>query len=739
MNALSKLSRRKAASDVSRRGFVVGSAAVAGGLSVGFSLTGEALAATAPAAAPKEVNAWVVVAPDDQITIRVLYSEMSQGSLTGLSQLIAEELGADWSKVTFELVSPDENLRRAKVWQQDDTFGSLAIRTANKYVREGGAAAREMLIAAAAKQWNVAATECSAANSVITHKGSGRTVTFGKVSALAATMKAPEKIALKDPSTWTIAGKRLARLDTKDKVLGKPVYGTDVSLPGMMSADVKACPVFGGKLVSFDAKAVEKMPGVKKVVQVDDHTVAVVADTWWRAHSALLALPITWDLGANTGVSSETIAAKMIANLDTDNGVADAQAGDVPAAIKAAAKTVTSTYSYGFQHHATMEPMTATAVWTPEKCDVWTSTQCGTSALNTAAAAAGLPVEKCSLHRTMVGGGFGRRGAFQDFVTQAVSIAKQMPGTPVKLIWSREEDMTQGKYHPATQCKMTGALDANGNLTGFRMRVSGQSIVMAVYPGMMQKNKDPLMFSGLSLKSPDSEFAYSIDNVLIDQVIYNPPIPPGFMRGVNVNQNGVYLESFIEEMAHAAKQDPLEFRRKLLKNHPKHLRVLEAVAKGINWDTKPAAGIGRGLSVMMDCGSYVAAAAEVSEVDGKLKVHRIVAAIDSGNVANAEQIARQVEGSFAMSLSSVLYGEQRVKGGRMTRDNFHTYNVMRINGMPKVETIVMPSGGEEWGGVGEPTMAVGAPAVLNAYFAATGKRIHSLPLASHPLSNAGTV
>ena len=734
MNAISKLANK----DVSRRQFVVASATVAGGMSVAFTFSGEAQAAPA-ASAPKEVNAWVVVNPDDQIIIRVFYSEMGQGSLTGLAQLVAEELGADWSKVTFELPDPDENLRRNKVWKADDTFGSLAIRTAQQYVREGGAAAREMLIAAAAKQWNVPATECSAANSVITHKGSNRTVTFGKVAALAATMKAPEKIALKDPSTWTIAGKRLARLDTKDKVLGKPVYGTDVSLPGMMSADIKACPVFGGKLVSFDAKAVEKMPGVKKVVQVDDHTVAVVADTWWRAHSALLALPITWDFGANVGVSSETIAAKMKANLDSNDGVADNQAGDIQAAIKGAAKTITAEYSYGFQHHATMEPMTATAVWTPEKCDVWTSTQCGTAALNVAAAAAGLPVEKCSLHRTMVGGGFGRRGSFQDFVTQAVSIAKQMPGTPVKLIWSREEDMTQGKYHPATHAKMTAAFDANGNPTGFKMRISGQSIVAAVYPGMMQKGKDPLMFSGLTPKSPDAEFGYTFDNVLIDQVIYNPPIPPGFMRGVNINQNGVYLESFIEEMAHAVKQDPLEFRRKLLKNHPKHIRVLDAAAKAIGWETKPAASVGRGLAVMMDCGAYVAAAAEVSEVDGKLKVHRIVCAVDPGNVANAEQVARQVEGAFVMSLSSVLYGEQRVKGGRMERDNFHTYNVMRINGMPKVETIVMPSGGEEWGGVGEPSMAVGAPAVLNAYFAATGKRIRQLPLASHPLSNAGTV
>lgn len=716
MNAIAKISRRK---------FVIGSAVMAGSLSVGFSLASDAQAG--------EVNAWVVVNPDDQIIIRVFYSEMGQGSLTGLAQLVAEELGADWSKVTFELPTPDENLRRGKIWRSDDTFGSLSIQTAQKYVREGGAAAREMLIAAAANQWNVPGSDCEAANSIITHKSSGRTVTFGKVAAHAATMKAPAKIVLKDPSTWTIAGKRLPRLDTKAKVLGKPIYGTDVVVPGMMCASVKACPVFGGKLVSFDAATVEKMPGVRKVVRVDDAAVAVVADRWWRAQRALLALPITWDDGPNTQISSETIADRMAANLEVPEGVGGAQIGDAQAAIKSAAKVVTATYSYGSQYHATLEPMNATAIWTPERCEVWTSTQCGTAALNAAAAAAGLPIERCSLHKTFVGGGFGRRGAFQDFVTQAVKIAKQLPGTPVKLIWSREEDATQGRYHPATQCKVIGALDAKGNLTGLRMRISGQSIVAAVYPGMMQNNKDPLMFSGLNLKSARDELGYTIDNLLIDQVIYNPPVPPGFMRGVNSNQNGVYLESFIDELAHAAGKDPLAFRRKLLKNHPKHLAVLEAAAEGISWGKKPTAGVGRGLAVMMDCGTYVAAAAEVSAPDGKLKIHRIVTAIDPGYAVNPEQISRQVEGCFAMSLSSVLYGEQRVKGGRIAHDNFASYHVMRIDGMPKVETIVMPSGGEEWGGVGEPAMAVGAPAVLNAYFAASGQRIRNLPLSSHPL------
>lgn len=718
----------------SRRSFVVGSAAAVGGFSLGFHVPFADEARAATPAQVREVNAWVVVHPDDRVVVRVARSEMGQGTLTGLAQLVAEELECDWSKVSAEYPTPGENLKRGRVWGSFSTGGSRGIRDSHEYVRMGGAAAREVLIAAAAQQWGVPASECTVAKSVITHKASNRTTTYGKVAALAATLKAPEKIALKDPATWTIAGQPLARLDTVDKLVGKQVYGADIVLPGMLNASIRDCPVFGGKIVSFDAAAVENMPGVKKVVQVGETAVAVVADTWWHAHSALAALPITWDNGPNTGVSTETIAAELEEGLDAADAFIDTNKGDVAAAIKGAVKVHSAVYNYPYQNHAPMEPMNATALWTPEKCEVWVPTQNGEASLAATAEAAELPVESCEVYKVHLGGGFGRRG-FQDYVTQAVLIAKQMPGTPIKLLWSREEDMLHGKFHPTTQCKMTGALDADGNLVGLHMRISGQSILAAVRPDAMPNGKDPAVFQGLSETSPEGHLGYTIDNLLIDHAMRNPPVPPGFWRGVNLNQNALYLECFIEEMAHAAGQDPLEFRRKLMKNHPKHLAVLDALAKGIGWGTKPAPGVGRGFAQIMGFGSYVGAAAEVSVTDGKMKIHRIVAATDAGHIVNPAQVERQVEGSFVYGLSAVLYGECTVKGGRMERDNFHTYNVVRMADMPPVESIIMPSGGF-WGGVGEPTIAVAGPAVLNALFAATGRRYRKLPLATNDLQVA---
>lgn len=716
----------------SRRSFVVGSGAVAGGFALGFHVPfGKGADAAAPPPV-REVNAWVVVHPDDRVVVRIARSEMGQGTITGLAQLVAEELACDWSKVTYEYPTPGENLKRNRVWGSYSTGGSQGIRGSHEYVRQGGAAAREMLIAAAAKQWNVPSSECSAANSVITHAASGRTVTYGKVAAAAAAMRPPEKIALKDPKAWKVAGQPMARLDTLDKLTGKQIYGADITLPGMLNAAIRDCPVFGGKVVSFDAKAIEKMPGVKAVVPVGETAVAVVADTWWRAHSALRALPIVWDDGPNTGVSSETIAAELEEGLSAADAFIEQNKGDVQAAIKGAAKVFTASYAYPYQNHATMEPMNATALWTPDKCEVWVGTQNGEASLATTAETAGLPVQKCDVHKQLLGGGFGRRGAAQDYVRQAVLIAKQLPGTPVKMIWSREEDMLHGRFHPTTQCKLTAALDDAGNMVGLHMRISGQSIRAAVMPETLQNGKDAGIFQGLTENLPEGHLGYTVDNLLIDHAMRNPPVPPGFWRGVNTNQNAFYLESFIEELAYFAGRDPLDFRRALLKNHPKHLAVLEAVAKGIGWGTKPPPGVGRGLAQFMGYGSYVAAAAEVSVTDGRVKIHRMVAATDPGHVVNPAQVERQVEGSFAYGLSSVLLAECTVKGGRMERDNFHTYNVMRMAGMPPVESIILPSGGF-WGGVGEPTIAVAGPAVINALAAATGRRIRTLPLAKHDL------
>jgi isoquinoline 1-oxidoreductase beta subunit len=730
-------------SSLTRRRFIGTSGVVAGGLVVAFHVPfgekafAQGAMASPASAAPKvpEVNAWVVVKPDDTVVIRIARSEMGQGTLTGLAQLVAEELDCDWAKVTTEYPTPGQNLARNRVWGNFSTGGSRGVRESNEYVRKGGAAARMMLVQAAATEWKVPATECSASAGVITHKPSGRTTTYGKVADAAGKLTPPTDVVLRDPKDWKIAGKPLKRLDTAGKLNGSQVFGMDLKLPGMLNAAIKDCPVFGGRVKSFNAAAISAKPGVKKVVQVGDSAVAVVADTWWHAKTALDALPIEWDEGPNAKASSATIAAMLKEGLDAPTAIIGNEAGDARKAIAAAPKKIEAVYSYPFQNHATMEVMNATARWTPERCEVWCPTQNGEAALAAAAEAAGLPPSKCDVFKLNLGGGFGRRGA-HDWVTQAVTIAKQMPGTPIKMIWSREEDMTHGKYHPITQCKMTAGIDAQGNVTGWHMRISGQSIVAGLMPQNLQNGRDPVVFQGLNPGGAEGAFSYQVPNLLIDHAMRNPHVPPGFWRGVNLNHNAIYVESFIDEIAFETKQDPLALRRKMLAGSPKNLAVLNAVAERAGWGKPAEKGVYRGLAQIMGFGSYVAACAEVSvSDDGVLKVHRIVAATDPGHAVNPQQIAAQVEGSFAYGLSAALFGGCTVKDGRIEQENFSTYPVMLMDQMPKVEAILMPSGGF-WGGVGEPTIAVAAPAVLNAIFAATGKRIRTLPLKDHSLKKA---
>jgi isoquinoline 1-oxidoreductase beta subunit len=682
-----------------------------------------------------EVNAWVVIRPDDTVVIRIVRSEMGQGTLTGLAQLVAEELECDWSKVETEFPTPGQSVARKRVWGDFSTGGSRGIRSSQEYVRKGGATARMMLIQAAANEWKVPASECTVANSVITHAASGKTTTYGKVVEAAARLEPPAEVKLKDPKDWKLVGKGVKRLDTADKTTGKTIYGIDVKLPGMLNAAIKACPVFGGKLKSFDEAKITGMKGVKKVVAVDDNAVAVVADTWWHAKTALDALPIAWNEGENAKVSSESIAKWLAEGLDNSQpAFIGNQNGDAKSAIAGAAKKVEATYNYPYQNHATMEPLNATALYTTDKCEVWCGTQNGEAAFAAALEASGLPAEKCDVHKLMLGGGFGRRGQ-TDYVRQAVLIAKQMPGTPIKLLWSREEDMQHGMYHPVTQCKLTGAFDANNNLTALHVRLSGQSILFTLRPAALENGKDPVAFQGLNA-SGEAAIGYTVPNLLIEHSMRNPHVPPGFWRGVNVNHNAIYLECFMDELAHSVGQDPLEFRRKLMTKHPKHLAVLNAVAEKIGWGTPAPQGVHRGIAQYMGYGSYVAGAAEISVTDGnKIKVHRIVAATDPGYAVNPAQIERQVAGSFVYGLSGLFYGGCTVKDGYIEQTNFDTYNSMRINEMPKVESIIMPSGGF-WGGVGEPTICVAGPAVLNAYFAATGKRIRSVPLRDQNISFA---
>ena len=717
----------------SRRSFIIGSAAVGSGLALGLNIPFGTRVARAAEGSP-EITAWVVVRPDDTVVIRIARSEMGQGTLTGLAQMVAEELECDWTKVTTEYPTPGQSVARKRAWGDFSTGGSRGIRESNEYVRRGGATARTMLIQAAADEWKVPAAECSAANSVITHTPSGRKTTFGKVAEAASKIAPPKDVPLKDPKTWKIIGKPVKRLDTVDKLTGKQIYGTDFKLPGMLNATIRECPVFGGKVKSFDAAKVAGMKGVKKVVQVGDTAVAVVADTWWQAKTALDALPIEWDEGENAKVSSASIAEILKAGLDAEQAFVGNKNGDAKAAIAGAAKKVEAVYAYPFLNHAPMEPMNATARYTADRCEVWCGTQNGEAAFAATLAASGLPADKCEVYKLMLGGAFGRRGAFHDFVRQAVLIAKQMPGIPVKLLWTREEDMTQGRYHPITQCKLTGAFDAGNNLTGLHMRISGQSILAYVRPEALQNGMDPATFQGVA-PSGEFEWGYSaIPNYLIDHAMRNTHVPPGFWRGVNINQNAIYIECFMDELAHAAGQDPLEFRRKLMAKNPKHLAVLNAVAAKAGWGTPAPKGVFRGLAQMKAFNSFVAACAEISVSGGnRVKVHRIVCATDPGYAVNPAQIERQVAGSFVYGLSAVFNQECTVRNGRMEQTNFSSYDSMRIAQMPKVEAIIMPSGGF-WGGVGEPTICVAAPAVLNAFFAATGKRIRSFPLKNHGIT-----
>jgi isoquinoline 1-oxidoreductase beta subunit len=710
-----------------RRHFVVSSAAASGGLALGLSLPVAAQGQTSP----PEINAWVLIQPDERVVIRIARSEMGQGTLTGLAQLVAEELECDWSQVTTEYPTPGQNLARKRVWGNFSTGGSRGIRESHDYVRRGGAAARLMLLQAAAQTWGVPVSECQVSAGRITHLPTQRRTSYGQMAQAASRLPVPEAITLKDPSTWKIAGQPLPRLDTADKVNGRQVYGADLRLPGMLNAAIRDCPVFGGTLQSFDAAKVQGMPGVRRVLKVGETAVAVVADSWWQAKVALDALPVIWNTGPHAQVSSDTIARQLATGLDAPDAFVGHQVGDARAAIRQAPRRIEAVYGYPYQNHACMEPMNATARWTPERCEVWTPTQNGEASLAATAAAAGLPVSQCEVYKIHLGGGFGRRG-FQDWIPQVVSVARAMPGIPVKLLWSREEDMLHGRYHPITQARMSAGLDERGQVLGLHMRISGQSILASVAPQNLRSGADPVSFQGLTA-SGDGALGYTFPNLLVDHAMRNPHVPPGFWRGVNHNQNAIYLECFIDELAHAAGVDPLAYRRRLMQQHPKHLAVLEAAARQAGWGTPAAPGVHRGLAQHMGFGSYTAAVAEVSvSAQGEIKIHRIVAATDPGHAVNPQQIQAQVEGSFAYGLSAALFGQCTVKDGRIEQENFNTYEVMRMADMPRVETLVMPSGGF-WGGVGEPTIAVAAPAVLNALFAATGKRIRQLPVSKADL------
>jgi isoquinoline 1-oxidoreductase beta subunit len=718
---------------LSRRTFLVSGAAAGGGLALGFHIPGikDAIAQQLIGAQGSELGgAWVVIKPNEDVVIRIARSEMGQGTLTGLAQLVCEELECDWKKVSWEYPTPGQNLARNRIWGDMSTGGSRGIRGSHDYVRRGGAAARMLLLQAAAEQLKVPVAELAVSNGIITHAKSGRTTTYGKVAAAAAELPTPDmkEIKLKDPKDWKVAGKPAKRLDTMDKLTGKQLYAVDVTLPGMLSASIMDAPVYGAKVKSYDEAKVKAMPGVRHVVKAGDTAVVVVADTWWQANQGLKALDIKWEEGPNDKVSSESIMAFLKEGLDAKEGVfVGNQAGDANGAISGAAKKLEAVYYSPYQNHACMEPMNCVAKVTADKCEVWVATQNGDASLAAAAGASGLPPAKCEVYKYHLGGGFGRRG-MQDYVTRAVQVAKQIPGVPVKLIWSREEDMRQGRFRPVGLCKISAGLDDKGDLVGLSMRIAAPSILAYAAPSRLENGKDFIAFQGLNPQGAEGQFGYTVPNLLIEHAMRNTHVPPGFWRGVNTNQNATWLECFMDELAKAAGKDPLEFRRKMMAKHPKHLAVLNAVADKIGWGTPPPAGVTRGIAQFMGYGSYVACAAEVRVSDrGRVKIDRLVLSTDCGHVVNPDQVVAQIEGSVAYGLGAALYQECTLKNGRVVEENFDTYPMMLMEAFPKIETVVMPSGGF-WGGVGEPTICVAAPAVLNAIYAATGKPIHTLPL-----------
>jgi isoquinoline 1-oxidoreductase beta subunit len=716
------------AGEFHRRSFLIGVSATAGGVALGFAVP---IAASGPgraAAGSPEITCWIVIAPDDTVTVRVARDEMGQGVLTGLAMLVAEELECDWSKVRTETVSPEVNVRRGRPWGDTATGASRSIASSHDYLLKAGATAREMLIAAAAARWQVPATECSARNSRITHAPSGRSVTFGAVAEAAAKVEPPAEVALKPPSTWTLAGTPRKRFDVLAKITAQPVYAIDVRLPDMLYAAIVQCPVFCGALKSIDEAPIAGMKGVRGVVRMPD-AFAVVADSWWRAQRAAAALKATWDDRGNAGLSSAEIADLVRGGLDAAPAQIGRADGDVVAALAAAPRRVEADYAVPFLAHATMEPQTCTAHVTAAGVEIWVPTQDPATALATAAIAAGVPNDKVTVHRMLLGGGFGRRGPIQEFVRQAVDIAKEFK-EPVKLVWSREEDVAHDLYRACGMARLVAGLDAQGMPVALTIRLTGPSFVASLVPAFGPNIADRTFVSGLAEEMP-----YDVPNYLVDYVLRSTPVPLGVWRAINYTQNAFYKESFVDEMAHAAGVDPYLYRRKLLTKDPRNLAVLDAAAKQADWGGALPHGVFRGIALNTACGSYCAQVVEASVNDGRVRVHRVVSALDMGYAVNPLSIEMQTQGAVVYALTAALYGEITIKDGGTAQSNFDDYEMLRIADVPRVETVIVPSGGF-WGGVGEPPVPPLAPALCNAIFAATGKRIRALPLKNHNLRNA---
>jgi isoquinoline 1-oxidoreductase subunit beta len=727
--------------NVSRRNFIQASAATSAGLIVGFHIGG-ANAQPVPGAkvstGATEVNAWVHITPDNRVLIKFARSEMGQGTSTSLPMLVAEELECDWSKVELSEAMYSEHIKRNRLYVSTATGGSRGTRESASVMLNAGAMARTMLVQAAAERWNVPASECVAANSVITHAPSKRTVTYGAVAEAAGKLKAPEKVALKDPKDWKIVGKAVPRFDIPGKVVGTPMYGIDVVRPGMVHAAIRQSPVFGGKVKAIDATslaAAKKMKGIADVFDMGEY-VAVTGNNWWRCNQAIKSLKIDWDEGANGNVSSDSIKKYLQEGVSKPATLAKA-VGDFAKAYADAPIKHEAEFYAPYLDHAPMEPMNCTAEVKDGTVSLWVSTQSAEGSAAAAAKAANVAPEKIDVFRQQLGGGFGRRGGFQDFTRQAVEIAMKV-GKPVKLLWSREEDIQHGHYRPATVARVQGALDKDGKLVALSARVGVQSILERVRVEALRKVEGGLVDPQACVSFEDT--TYSVPNLRAEHFYAKTHVPVGFWRAVAHSQNPVFRECFLDEIAAKGKRDPYEFRREMLmgaNDAAKRDRgVLEAVAKAADWSKALPANHFRGIAVQDAYGSHAASVVEIEKLaNGKLKIKRVVIAIDPGHVAHADAVKAQIEGCVIFGLTAALYGEITIKNGRVEQTNFNDYPMMKISETPKVVSVLVPSGGF-WGGMGEPPMAPLTPALLNAIFAATGKMHRSLPLLKEGVSFA---
>jgi len=713
------------AGTLDRREFLKKSAAGGTALVIGFYLPSkyEALAA-GPPSEPASLNAWVRIAPNDTVTLMIDKSEMGQGVVTSLAMLLAEELELDWKKIKTEF-APAAPAYFNPLFGVQGTGGSTSVRASWGPLTKAGAAAREMLIAAAAQQWYVDPSACRAENGAVVHTATNKRLNYGALVEEAAKLAVPANPALKGPKNYKYIGKPVKRLDTPAKSNGKAGFGIDVRLPNMQYAVVARCPVFGGKVKSFDATKAKAVRGVKQVLQISSG-VAVVADNTWSAMEGRRALQIEWDEGPNASVSSESIRKLYLENAEKTGAIARKD-GDVETALAGAAKKVEAGYEVPFLAHATMEPMNCAADVRTDGCDIYAPTQFQTFNQNTGAKLTGLKPEQVRVHTTFLGGGFGRR-AEQDFVAEAVEISKAS-GAPVQVTWSREDDMQHDFYRPAAYTKLTGGLDSDGWPVAWKSRIVSPSIMSRFFPGSVKNGIDESSVEG------QANSKYAIPNFLVEYVLTETGVPVGFWRSVGNSQNGYITECFTEELAKAAGKDSFEFRRKLLANAPRHRGVLELAAEKAGWGKPLPAGQTRGIAVVESFGSFVAEVAEVSvnRKSGEVRVHRVVCAVDCGRHVNPDIIAAQMEGGIVYGLTAALKGQITIAKGRVEQSNFNDYEMLRINEMPKVEVHIVPSN-EAPGGCGEPGTPPIAPAVCNAIFAATGKPIRRLPIRAEDLA-----